>query len=381
MAMIKQFLIFASVVTLFTSCSQQDNGIRLLDKSDFETEIDGKHNTLYTISNENGMTVQITNYGARLVSVWVPAADGVFRDVIWGYPDIDSYLNAKDKYSGPIVGRYGNRIGKGQFSIDGTKYQLVVNENGNQLHGGPRGFSTQVWDGRQFTDAEGNQAVEMSYFSKDGEEGYPGNLTVKVVYSVTKDNGLKIGYEAVADAATIINLTSHVYYNLHGTTAKSTDSHVLTIDADYFTPTDAQLIPTGEFESVEGTPMDFRNGAAIGNGMDRFDYEPIKFGNGYDHNWVLNKKSAYGKAGEVYEASTGICMEIFTDQPGLQFYAGQGMDGKEVGKRGEVHNKRSGIALETQNFPDAPNHDNFPNAVLRPGEKYTHNTVYKFSIR
>jgi aldose 1-epimerase len=315
--MIKKSLILASLAMLFASCANQDNGIILLEKSDFEEEINGKTNTLYTISNESGMTAQITNYGAMVVSLWVPAADGKFKDVIWGLSDIDSYLNAGDIYAGPIIGRYGNRIGKGRFSIDGTEYQLALNENGNQLHGGPNGFGSQVWDGREFIDEAGNQAVEMTYFSKDGEEGYPGNLTVKVIYSITEDNGFKIEYEAVTDKATIVNPTSHIYFNLHGTTAQSTDSHILTIDADYFTPTDAQLIPTGELASVEGTPMDFRKGAAIGDGMELYDYEAIKLGNGYDHNWVLNKKSEYGKAAEVYEASTGICMEIITDQPHL----------------------------------------------------------------
>ena len=220
----------------------------------------------------------------------------------------------------------------------------------------------------------------MSYRSADGEEGYPGNLDITVTYSLTPDNGLVIDYEATTDAPTIVNPTSHVYYNLHGTTEHSTDSHLLTIHASGFTPTDAGLIPTGEILPVEGTPLDFRTPHAIGERIGRTDYEPLAFGNGYDHNWVLDKPEAgtVSLAAEAYEPATGIRMKIYTDQQGLQFYAGQGMDGKEVGKRGDRHNFRSGIALETQNFPDAPNHDNFPSSVLRPGETYTQHTVYAF---
>ena len=337
------------------------------------------------MQNANGMTVQLTNYGARIAALWVPSADG-FKDVVWGYDSIDAYLNAGDKYSGPVVGRYGNRIKDGKFTLDGKEYRLTVNENGNQLHGGAGGFSTKVWDAEQFTDAEGNPAVKMTYLSADGEEGYPGNLTISVTYTLTPENEVAIDYSATTDAPTVLNPTSHVYYNLHGTSAKSTDSHLMTIYADGYTPTDAELIPTGEIAPVEGTPMDFRTATAIGARMDTPDFEPLRFGKGYDHNWVLNKTTDGTHTGahiaaEVYEPETGIVMKIYTDQPGLQFYAGQGMDGKETGKRGDIHNVRSGIALETQNFPDAPNHENFPSSVLRPGETYTQHTVYAFSLK
>ncbi len=379
----------ATAAVLALSCAactgNKGTGMELLREEAFAETVDGKETRLYTMQNANGMTVQLTNYGARIVALWVPSADG-FKDIVWGYDSIDAYLNAGDKYSGPVVGRYGNRIKDGKFTLDGKEYRLTVNENGNQLHGGAGGFSTKVWDAEQFTDTEGNPAVKMTYLSADGEEGYPGNLTISVTYTLTPENEVAIDYSATTDAPTVLNPTSHVYYNLHGTSAKSTDSHLMTIYADGYTPTDAELIPTGEIAPVEGTPMDFRTATAIGARMDTPDFEPLRLGKGYDHNWVLNKTTDGTHTGahiaaEVYEPETGIIMKIYTDQPGLQFYAGQGMDGKETGKRGDIHNVRSGIALETQNFPDAPNHENFPSSVLRPGESYTQHTVYAFSLK
>ena len=373
-------------VTCAGCCGNKGTGIELLQEEAFNKTADGKVISLYTLENSNGMTVQLTNYGARIAALWVPSSDGSFKDVVWGYDSADAYLNAKDKYSGPVVGRYGNRIKDGKFTLDGKEYQLTVNENGNQLHGGKGGFSTRIWDAEQFTDAAGNPAVKMTLLSKDGEEGYPGNLTISVTYTLTPENEVVIDYNATTDAPTILNPTSHVYYNLHGTSAKSTDSHLMTIYADGYTPTDAELIPTCEIAPVEGTPMDFRTATAIGARMDTPDFEPLRLGKGYDHNWVLNNTTdgthtGANIAAEVYEPETGIVMNIYTDQPGLQFYAGQGMDGKETGKRGDIHNVRSGIALETQNFPDAPNHENFPSSVLRPGETYTQHTVYAFSLK
>ena len=387
----------AAAAVLALSCAacteNKGTGIELLPEEAFAKTVDGKNVAIYTLTNSTtGMTAQLTNYGARLVQLWVPSTDG-FKDVVWGYDSIDAYLNAGDKYSGPVVGRYGNRIKDGKFTLDGKEYQLTVNENGNQLHGGAGGFSTKVWDAEQFTDADGNPAVKMTLVSDDGEEGYPGKLTISVTYTLKPANELVIDYTATTDAPTVLNPTSHVYYNLHGTSSKSTDSHLMTIYADSFTLTDSELIPTGEIAPVEGTPMDFRTATAIGARIDTPDYEPLAIGKGYDHNWVLNKhflvqskqndalKDGAYMAAQVYEPSTGIVMTVYTDQPGLQFYAGQGMDGKEIGKRGEIHNVRSGIALEAQNFPDAPNHENFPSSVLRPGETYTQHTIYAFAIQ
>lgn len=380
--MIRNLLIAAAAVGLVccSSSTGQGSGVELLGTEAFSTRIGDKAVELYTLQNPNGMAVQLTNYGARVVALWVPAADGSFRDVVWGFGNIDAYLASNDKYCGPIVGRFGNRIGKGGFLIDGTAYRVTINNGENHLHGGTGGFECRVWAGREITTPDGNPAIEMTYRSPDGEEGYPGNLDIAVIYSLTPRNELVIDYKATTDAPTIINPTSHVYYNLHGTTAQSTDSHLLTIYGSHFTPTDAGLIPTGEIRSVEGTPLDFRTPTAIGERIAQTTYEPLAFGNGYDHNWVLDKPvaGAVTLAAEAYEPATGIRMKIFTDQPALQFYAGQGMDGKETGKRGDRHNFRSGIALEAQNFPDAPNHANFPPAVLRPGETYTQHTVYAF---
>ncbi|MDR2912901.1 MAG: galactose mutarotase [Alistipes sp.] len=357
---------------------QRDGMPELLPASSFETMVDGKAVSLYTLVNDSGTSVQITNFGARIVDLWVESADGTFKDVVMGFEDIASYLDASDRYNGPVVGRFGNRVGKGRFSLDGRQYQLSVNDGDNHLHGGDKGFGEQVWR----VGKVGPDVVSMSYVSPDGEAGYPGNLTITVTYTLTADNALRIDYVATTDAPTIVNPTSHSYFNLHGTNASSTNSHVMEIFASAFTPTDAGLIPTGEIAPVEGTPLDFRTPTPIGSRIDA-DSEPLRFAGGYDHNWVLEKSGSAAPelAARVWEPSTGIVMDVLTDQPGLQFYSGNFMTGDEVGKRGNVNNHRSGIALETQNFPDAPNHAGFPSAVLRPGETYTHTCVYKFSIR
>lgn len=378
----RRIFLFLTASVLLGSCTNDPggNGVELLDDEAFRTEIDGRQTGLYTLCNDNGMTVQITNYGARIVALWVPSADGVFRDVVWGFEKIGDYIASTDNYCGPIVGRYGNRIGKGRFTLDGREYRLSINNGENHLHGGSGGFECRVWKAEEFTSPEGDPALALSYRSPDGEEGYPGNLDITVTYTLTRNNELKIDYSATTDAPTVLNPTSHVYYNLHGTTARSTDSHLLTIHASRFTPTDAGLIPTGELLEVEGTPLDFRTPRTIGERIDDRSYEPLRFGNGYDHNWVLDNYRPHeiAPAAELYEPATGIRMRILTDLPGLQFYAGQGMDGRETGKRGDRHAFRTGIALETQNFPDAPNHPNFPSAVLRPGEVYSQHTVYAF---
>ncbi len=375
----KNLFLFAAVALLAAGCCDRQAGApQLFDAAAFQAGVGGKQTSLYTLQNANGMAVQVTNYGARIVDVWVPAIDGSFKDVVMGFETIDGYLNAKDINNGPVVGRFGNRIGKGRFSLDGVDYQLTINNGENHLHGGKGGFSSRVWDAVQ----QGN-TVTMSYLSPDGEDGYPGNLAIRVAYTLTDSNELVIQYAATTDAPTILNPTSHSYFNLHGTNDASTDSHVLAIYADSFTPTDAGLIPTGEIASVEGTPLDFRTPTPIGERIGS-DFEPIVFGGGYDHNWILTKKHAPGAvelAAEVYEPATGITMDVLTDQPGMQFYSGNFMNGTEQGKRGNMNNYRTGIALETQNYPDAPNHPDFPSAVLRPGETYTQTCIYKFGVR
>lgn len=327
------------------------------------------------------MKVAITNYGARITSIQVPDMNGNPTEVVWGYNTVEEYYNSSDKYCGPIVGRYGNRIGKGTFTLDGKKYQLTINDGENHLHGGTEGFSTKLWNCTQISDSK----VELTYLSKDGEEGYPGNLNVKVTYSVKEGNRLEINYEATTDAPTIVNLTSHCYFNLHGTSSISTNTHILTINANQYTPTDEHLIPTGTIDFLEGTPLDFRVPTAIGERINEVGFDAIRYAGGYDHNFVLNKdvgdKGKMTFAADLYEPTTGIIMRVFTDQRGLQFYSGNFMDGQDVGRGGEKHNYRTGVALETQNFPDAPNHFLFPSPVLRPGEIYTANTIYSFDIK
>jgi len=377
----KTFLSLLIMTLAFSSCTSNKNEIALFPQSNFDTLLNDQKVTLYTLKNENGMTAQFTNYGARLVDLWVPSKDGSFKDVVWGYESISAYLNATDFFAGPVVGRYGNRIGKGKFSLDGKPYQLTLNNNGNQLHGGSKGFFTKVWSARPFKNEKGEDAIEMTYLSPAGEEGYPGNLNIKVIYTITANNELAINYEATTDSTTIINPTSHVYFNLHGTTAQSTDTHILTINADQYTPTDSLLIPTGELTDLTGTPLDFRKPTLVGERIN-FDFLALKYGKGYDHNYVLNKKAGeVSLAAEVYEPATGIVMKVSTDQPGLQFYSGNFMDGVDTGKRGEKHIYRTGIALETQNFPDAPNHANFPTATLKPGETYKQTAIYAFEIK
>lgn len=411
----KKILLAAAAFVLAFSCKEPApvSNVEVFPAEDFATTIQDKQVGIYTLTNANGMTVQLTNFGARVVALWVPSADGSFKDVVWGYPTIQGYIDSKDNYCGPVVGRYGNRIANGRFTLDGTEYQVTINENDNQLHGGNGGFWNRVWDAEMAADG---RSVTMTYNSPDGEEGYPGNLTLSVTYGLTDDNEFTLDYAATTDAPTVLNPTSHCYFNLHGTTEASTDSHVLTIYASSFTPTDAELIPTGEIVPVEGTPLDFRTPTAIGERENMTEFEAIAFGGGYDHNWVLDRKrcktgesccdkgtcnkaecqgethacseadECCGRCGKtlaavVYEPATGIMMKIITDQPGLQFYSGNGMRGLDTGKRGNKNEYRTGIALETQNFPDAPNHDNFPSSVLRPGEVYTHSTIYAFEVK
>jgi aldose 1-epimerase len=377
----KTALLILIMTVLLTACNSKKNNVQLFPESNFDTTLVNQKVTLYTLKNENGMTAQITNYGARLVDLWVADKNGDFKDVVWGFESIKGYLTATDLFAGPVVGRYGNRIGKGQFSLDGKPYQLTLNNNGNQLHGGAGGFFTKVWNARQFKNEKGEDALELTYLSAAGEEGYPGNLNVKVIYSITKENELAINYEATTDSTTIINLTSHAYFNLHGTTSQSTNSHILSINADKYTPTDSLLIPTGEIADLTSTPLDFRKPTVIGDRINT-DFLAIKYGKGYDHNFVLIKKAGeITQAAEVYEPATGIVMKVTTDQPAIQFYSGNFMDGVDKGKRGDKHNYRCGIALETQNYPDAPNHANFPTSVLKAGETYKHLCVYKFEVK
>ena len=377
--MIKYKIFLLTILLHFVSHGQKFSTIKEIPSSNFQTKINGKSTNLFTLKNKKGMTAQITNYGARVVSLWVPDRKGNFQDVVWGFETIAEYLASSDIYCGPIVGRFGNRIDNGKFELNGTQYQLTINNNENHLHGGTDGFYAKVWDAKSVT-IDGNEALELTYFSKDGEEGYPGNLTIKVTYILTEDNSLKLIYSATTDKTTIINPTSHCYFNLSGTSKNTILEHVLFINAQKFTPTNEGLIPTGELRNLKYTPLDFNTPTAIGDRIDS-KYEQLLFGKGYDHNFIINKPmGSYEKIAEIYSPASGVLMAVHSDQPGMQFYSGNFMKGNLKGKRGDDHNYRTGFALETQNFPDAPNHSNFPSSVLEPNQTYTQTTSYTFEV-
>lgn len=347
-----------------------------IKRSDFQSSLNGDSIDLFVLSNANGVEVSITNYGGRIVSVMVPDRDGNMKDVVLGYDNIDDY-RATDNNFGATIGRYGNRIAHGKITVEGVEYQLPQNNFGHTLHGGPEGFDKKVFKANQID----NQTLELTYLSEDGEAGFPGNLSVKVTMILTNDNAIDIQYEAETDKETIVNLTNHSYFNLSGDANKTILNNVLTINADQFTPVDDTFMTTGEILTVEGTPMDFRNSNVIGERIDNYEYEQLKFGDGYDHNWVLNTGGDISQlAASVYSQETGILLEVYTTEPGLQVYTGNFLDGTNVGKYGAVYNKRNAICLETQKYPDSPNKSNWPSPYLKPGETYTSRCIYKFSV-
>ena len=350
-----------------------------LKKDSFGKLPDGTPVDVYTLTNKNGVEVKITNYGATLTSVKVPDRTGKIDDVELGYDSIDGYLD-KNPHLGAIAGRYANRIAKGEFKLGGKTYTLAKNNGPNHLHGGPNGFFKQLWTA---TDASGKdgQAVSFKYLSKDGEENYPGNLTATVTYTLTDSNELKINYQATTDKETVLNLTNHAYFNLAGAGNGDILKHQLKINAKQFTPVDKTLIPTGKLENLAGTPMDFSTLTAIGDRIDS-TYDQLVIGKGYDHNYVLaTGGSLTTQAVEAYEPTSGRVMEVFTDQPGVQLYTGNFLDGTITGKGGKPYPRRGGFCLETQHFPDSPNQPSFPTTVLKPGEKYQATTIFKFSAR
>lgn len=341
---------------------------------------DGQEVKLFTLTNSRGMKMDVTNYGCIIVRLFVPDRAGKLDDVVLGYDDLDGYLE-KTPYFGAVVGRYGNRIAKGRFTLDGVEYKLATNNNENHLHGGIRGFDKVVWEAETFNTPDG-VGVRFNYLSKDGEEGYPGNLSCQVSYLLTEANELKINYQATTDKATPINLTQHSYWNLAGAGSRDILDHELMINADRFTPVDKGLIPTGELRPVKGTPLDFTRPTPIGARVNADD-EQIRFGGGYDHNFVLNKDQPgeMTLAARVHEPTTGRIMEVWTTEPGVQFYCGNFLDGTIKGKLGRVYQHRYGFCLETQHFPDSPNKPRFPSVILRPGERYQQETIYRFSTK
>ncbi|HEX6880716.1 MAG TPA: aldose epimerase family protein [Terriglobales bacterium] len=351
-----------------------------IEQQSFGKAPDGSPIDLYVLTNDRGMQASITNFGGILVSLKVPDRDHKFDDVVLGYDKLEGYIGDKT-FQGAIIGRYGNRIAQGKFELNGKTYNLERNDGENSLHGGIHGFNKAVWKAKPVPGKE-EQSLVLNYDSPDGEGGYPGNLKVQVTYTLTNNNELKIHYEATTDKPTVVNLTNHAYYNLAGQGEGDILGHVLTIYADRFTPVDKTLIPTGHIKSVKGTPFDFTHPTAIGARIESDD-DQLKLGRGYDHNFVLNagKTQDPVPAAVVYEPKSGRVMEIATTEPGVQFYSGNFLDGSITGKHGKVYKHRYGLCLETQHFPDSPNHPDFPSTVLKPGETYKSTTVYTFYAR
>ena len=341
----------------------------------------GENVDLYTLRNRKGVEAKITNYGGILVSLKVPDRNGKFDDVVLGFNDLESYLTKNDPYMGALIGRYGNRIAKGRFTLDGVEYKLAVNNGPNHLHGGIKGFDKVVWAARPTTTKAG-ASLSLRYVSKDGEEGYPGNLTTRVVYTLTNRNELRIDYFASTDKDTVVNLTNHSYFNLAGEGNGDILNHLLTLNSNYFLPTDATSIPVAHLrDNVRGTPFDFLMPKSIGERINQ-DNQQIKFGSGYDHTWIVNgRMGVLRQAASVYEPTTGRVMEVWTTEPGVQFYTGNFLDGTLTGKSGKTYPRRSGFCLETQHYPDSPNKPKFPTTTLRKGETYKSTTIYRFSAR
>lgn len=343
-------------------------------KKDFGT-VDGKPVYLFTLKNKNEITVKITNYGGIITSILVPDKNGRYGDIVLGYDSLKGYLESTP-YFGAIVGRFANRIAKGRFTLDGMTYKLAINNGNNALHGGIKGFDKVVWDASELSDTM-QVSLVLTYISKDGEEGYPGNLSVKVTYTLTNDNEFRTLIEATTDKATPVNLCNHSYFNL-AECDTSILGHMLTINAERFTVVNDELIPTGELRPVKGTVMDFTAQHVIGQRIDKVSGAAP---GGYDHNYVLLKKQGeLGQAAKLEDPKTGRSLEIFTTQPGIQFYSGNFLDGTIKGKGGKIYRQYWGLCLETQHFPDSPNQSTFPNSILRPGEKYSETTVYKFCV-
>ncbi len=349
-----------------------------IDLNDFEGIVEGDSVRAFTLVNPNGIKAVFTNYGQRLIALYTPDKNGEMADVVLGFPTLDHYINSKEKYFGAIIGRYGNRIAHGTFTIGDTTYTLVKNNGENHLHGGTKGFESKVWQTEQI----GDSTLIFSRTSPHMEEGYPGNLNVKVKYTLSSENALKIQYKAGTDQSTVVNLTHHSYFNLKGEGNGDINDHILYINAGQFTPVNEDLIPKGTFESVASSPMDFTTAKKIGRDLEE-DYEQLQFGRGYDHNYILNhpnEPEGVLLAAKVWEPVSGRKMEVYTDEPGMQFYGGNFMDGTTTGKSGKAYLKRGAFCLETQHFPNSPNEPNFPSTLLNPGEVYTSTCIYKFGL-
>jgi aldose 1-epimerase len=385
--------IAVGIVVLMVSCNRKsENGTTattdsavhehkkdtMMEQHAFGTLPDGQVVTRYTLRNKNGVEMEVINYGGIIASLKVPDKSGVKEDVVLGFDSLSGYLNGSP-YIGAVVGRYGNRIAKGKFKLDGKEYTLAQNNNGEHLHGGVKGFDKVFWNIERVSSADG-ASLRLHYQSKDGEEGYPGNLSVEVLYTLTDNNELHVKYKATTDKATVVNLTQHSYFNLTGNAKRDILDHQLTIKANYFVTVGKTLIPKGHLEKVDGTPFDFNKPTAIGSRINDKDGQ-LEAGGGYDHCWVLTEKDSMKWAASLYEPMSGRYMEVLTTEPGIQFYSGNFLDGSLIGKGGVRYAKRFGLCLETEHFPDSPNQPSFPSVVLKPGEVYRTETVYRFSVK
>lgn len=367
----------AAILLISASCVQTPTLTQSgLNPVDFQATVNNAQTNLYTLKNANGMEVCVTNFGGRIVSIMVPDKQGVMRDVVLGFDSIADYIHVPSDF-GASIGRYANRIDQGRFVLDGDTIQLPVNNFGHCLHGGPEGWQYQVYDARQTDDV----TLELTLQSPDGDQNFPGNVTAKVVYQLTDDNAVDIKYTATTDKKTIINMTNHSYFNLSGNPAQPATDHILYVNADSYTPVDSTFMTTGEILPVADTPMDFRTPKPVGQDIDKYDFVQLKNGNGYDHNWVLNTKGDLTQvAARLTSPETGIVLEVYTNEPGIQIYSGNFLDGTVTGKKGIVYNKRASVCLETQHYPDSPNKPEWPSVVLEPGQTYHSECIFKFSV-
>ncbi|MBR1787875.1 MAG: galactose mutarotase [Bacteroidaceae bacterium] len=386
--MMKNVLLASAAVCVLASCETKKpeaTGLTAsgLNPAEFESVIDSVQTSLYTLTNQNGMEVCITNFGGRIVSIMVPDKNGEMKDVVLGFDNVATFADKENHPSdfGAAIGRYANRIGQGKITVDGKEIQLPQNNFGHCLHGGPTGWQYKVYDVVDATD----NCLELQLVSPDGDNNFPGTVTAKVTYTLKEDNTLDISYEATTDAPTYINMTNHSYFNLNGDPTVPITNHELFVNADCYTPVDDTFMTTGEIAPVEGTPMDFRTAHSVGQDIENFDFEQIKNGNGFDHNWCLNTKGDDTQVcTSLYCPETGILLEVFTNEPGIQVYSGNFLDGKAVGKKGIAYNQHAAICLETQKYPDTPNKSNlegWPSALLNPGEIYHSHCAYKFSVK
>jgi aldose 1-epimerase len=360
-----------------TDSTSQTSSITLPEKKSFQSTVDGKPTDLYILKNSNGMTAAVTNFGGRIVGLWVPDKNGKMTDVVVGFKSLQEYIDAGERYFGAAIGRYGNRIAKGRFTLDGKEYTLFKNNGPNTLHGGKKGFHDIVWTATQPNDS----TLVLTYLSKDMEEGFPGNLDVRMTYTLTSQNEIRFDYRATTDKRTVVNLTNHAFFNLNGEGSGTINNHILQVNADRYTPVDSTLIPTGELAPVENTPFDFRKATAIGARVDQ-QHEQLKFGKGYDHNFVLSDRPSVAmvNAATITGDKSGISMSIYTKEPGLQFYGGNFMQSLHTFKGGVKDDLRTAFCLETQHFPDSPNQPSFPTTVLEPGAVYETSSIYRFSV-